>query len=60
MVIQRDEFGEITGLIKKFNPRAFYTLLDVRHINGGTFPKKRSAFFRKPDLHLFKFWRKGK
>ncbi len=60
MVIQRSEFGEIVSRIKNFNPRAFYTLLDARHINGGIFPMKNSGFVRNPGPYLLKYWRKGK
>lgn len=33
-VIKRKEVAEFTSLIKKFNPKAFYTLEDVKFVNN--------------------------
>ncbi len=60
MAIRRAEFETITDLIKKHNPRAFYTMEDVRFLNGGTFPKKNPGLIRYARLRLFQYWRKGK
>ena len=60
MVIRRGDFETITDLIKKFNPRAFYTLEDVRFVCEGTFPIKKFGLKRNLYLHPFQYWRKGK
>jgi uncharacterized protein YebE (UPF0316 family) len=60
MVIRRCDFEDVTNLINKFNPKAFYTLEDVRFVSEGTFPKKRNGFVRNLYFPPFKYWRKGK
>ncbi len=36
-VLKRKDIPEVTGFIKKFNPKAFYTLEDIRLANSGVF-----------------------
>jgi uncharacterized protein YebE (UPF0316 family) len=60
MVIRRSDFATIANLIKKFNPKAFYTLEDVRLVSEGIFPNKKAGLARNFHLPLFKYWRKGK
>lgn len=60
MVIRRGDFETITDLIKKFNPKAFYTLEDVKFVSEGIFPNKKAGLARNFHLPLFKYWRKGK
>ena len=60
MIIRRSDFESITSLIKKFNPRAFYTLEDVRFVSEGIFPMEKVGLMRNLYFHPFKYWRKGK
>ncbi|MGQ1890573.1 DUF2179 domain-containing protein [Thermophagus sp. OGC60D27] len=39
-VIKRSSFKEAAQLIKEFNPKAFYTIEDVRFANQGVFPMR--------------------
>jgi len=43
-VIKRSDLDNILGLINKFNPKAFYSVEDVRLVNEGVFPRRRKAF----------------
>lgn len=60
MVIRRGDFQTIASLIKEFNPRAFYTLEDVKFVSEGIFPIKKVGLKRSFYFPLFKYWRKGK
>jgi uncharacterized protein YebE (UPF0316 family) len=60
MVIRRSDFAIVVNLIKKFNPKAFYTLEDVKFVSEGIFPNKKTGLTRNFHLPLFKYWRKGK
>ena len=59
MVIKRSDFNNISKLIQKFNPNAFYTLEDVRFVKEGIFPHARSMF-EMPAIRPFRYFRKGK
>jgi uncharacterized protein YebE (UPF0316 family) len=37
-IVNRKRIKEIIGLVKKFNPNAFYTIEGVRSVNKGVFP----------------------
>jgi len=59
MVIRRCDYSEVISILREFNPKAFYTLEDVRLVSKGGFPfgrVQRSYKFNGP----FKFFRKGK
>ncbi len=59
MVIRRCDYDEVIKILRKFNPKAFYTLEDVRLVSKVGFPfgrAHRSYKLRGP----FKFSRKGK
>jgi uncharacterized protein YebE (UPF0316 family) len=38
MIAKRTNVKDIISSIKKFNPKAFYTIEDVRSVNRGVFP----------------------
>ena len=38
MVMKRSNIEKAAGIINEFNPNAFYTIEDVRHVNQGVFP----------------------
>ncbi len=54
-VIKRSSLAEITEQIKKFNPKAFYSVEDVRGASEGIFPQNGSLISR-----IFALERKGK
>ncbi len=58
-IVQRNELAHVINVIKLFNPKAFYTIEDVRSASEGIFPPKKHN-------HIFSFgtvirrWRRGK
>lgn len=52
-VIQRDQFGRVVEIINEFNPRAFYTVEDVRMAREGVFPPSRGIYQRMGLFPLF-------
>ncbi|WP_291858008.1 DUF2179 domain-containing protein [Marinilabilia sp.] len=54
-VIKRTNFKKVSEIIMKYNPRAFYTIQDIRFANQGVFPmrtiQRTNGYFP---------WRKGK
>ena len=59
-VIHRNELNTIIEKIKQYNPRAFFSVEDVRFVNEGTFPIRRSMLGRYPNGSAFRRWRKDK
>jgi uncharacterized protein YebE (UPF0316 family) len=58
-IVQRTELQKVLEIIDKFNPKAFYTIEDVRAVNEGIFPaRKRNSIF--PFANILREWRKGK
>jgi uncharacterized protein YebE (UPF0316 family) len=59
MVIRRCDYDEVIHILRKHNPKAFYTLEDVRVVSKKGFP-----FGRGPRINThygpFRFFRKGK
>ncbi|HZJ73779.1 MAG TPA: DUF2179 domain-containing protein [Perlabentimonas sp.] len=55
-IVNRKFLQDVINLIEEFNPKAFFTIEDIRKVNSGIFPKK-SPIRR---LNPFKRWRKGK
>jgi uncharacterized protein YebE (UPF0316 family) len=58
-IVKRNELDKALNLINKFNPKAFYTIEDLKAVNEGIFPLKRpnSGF---PFINVLRQWRKGK
>jgi len=58
-IVQRTELQKVLSIIDQFNPKAFYTIEDVRAVNEGIFPsRKRNSLF--PFSNILREWRKGK
>lgn len=58
-IVQRNELEKVLEIIDKFNPRAFYTIEDVKAVNEGIFtPRKNNRVF--PFVNVLRHWRKGK
>jgi uncharacterized protein YebE (UPF0316 family) len=53
-VIDRKNLESVIGHVKKFNPKAFFSVEDVRLAREGIFPPSRHP------VEFFKQWRKGK
>jgi uncharacterized protein YebE (UPF0316 family) len=58
-VIKRGDVDRVVEIIKRFNPKAFYSIEDVRFVSRGVFPL-RSTLPEKHFLGLFRRFRKGK
>lgn len=59
VVIKRSDLDDVVEIIKKFNPKAFYSVEDVRFVSEGVFPS-RKPFYKRNALNLPKMFRKGK
>jgi len=58
-IVHRNELGNVIGLINAFNPRAFYTIEDVKAANEGIFTtQKQNALSNFSNI--LRNWRKGK
>ena len=58
-IVHRNELGNVIGLINAFNPKAFYTIEDVKTANEGIFtPQKQNALTNFSNI--LRNWRKGK
>jgi uncharacterized protein YebE (UPF0316 family) len=58
-VIKRGDLDRVVEIIKQFNPKAFYSIEDVRFVSQGMFPP-RSTLPAKDLFGLFRRFRKGK
>jgi uncharacterized protein YebE (UPF0316 family) len=56
-VVKRKDLKKVIGIIKKFNPKAFYTYEEVRSVREEGLPRLPHKKF---SLHLFKFHLKRK
>jgi len=59
MIVRRTNLEDVIGIIEKFNPKAFYSIEDVRSVREGIFPIRKS-YFLTHYKDLFRFRRKGK
>ncbi|MCX6327090.1 MAG: DUF2179 domain-containing protein [Bacteroidia bacterium] len=58
-IVQRNELANVLDVINRFNPKAFYTIEDIKAVNEGIFsPKKPNTIF--PFSNVIRQWRKGK
>jgi uncharacterized protein YebE (UPF0316 family) len=58
-IVKRSDLGRVIGIIDRFNPRAFYTIEDVRFVREGVFPADGISRVRG-YVNTLMFWRKGK
>jgi uncharacterized protein YebE (UPF0316 family) len=58
-VVRNQDLKDVMELVERFNPRAFYTIEDIRSAGKGKFPGKRSTFSQF-NLEMFRPHRKGK
>jgi uncharacterized protein YebE (UPF0316 family) len=45
-VIKRSDLPKYIGMVNEYNPRAFYSIEDIRSVNEGIFPRRRNLFGR--------------
>lgn len=58
-IVQRNDLVKVLNIINQFNPKAFYTIEDVKAVNEGIFPPFRfNVDF--PFSNIIRQWRKGK
>ena len=58
-VLKREDLPRVVGIIKEFNPHAFYSVEDVRTASEGVFPARPEGYFRS-YLNPQRFFRKKK
>lgn len=58
-IVKRSDLDHVIEIINRFNPRAFYTIEDVRFVREGVFPVSEPSRFRS-YLGALRFWRKTK
>ena len=58
-IIQRKEITKVIELVKRFNPKAFYTIEDIGFVEEGIFPLRKS-WHNATFEFLFRPFRKGK
>ncbi len=47
LVVKRSELSKISRVINEYNPRAFYTVEDIKYVKGGIIPHYGSTIIRK-------------
>jgi uncharacterized protein YebE (UPF0316 family) len=58
-IVQRNDLVKVLNIIDQFNPKAFYTIEDVKAVNEGIFlPHRHNLAF--PFSNVLRQWRKGK
>jgi uncharacterized protein YebE (UPF0316 family) len=58
-IVNRNELEKVLGIINDFNPKAFFTIEDIKAVNEGIFrPRKQPALF--PFANILREWRGGK
>lgn len=58
-IVYRQELEKVLDLIKSFNPKAFFTIEDVKEVNEGIFnPREKTTLL--PFSNVLREWRKGK
>ncbi len=58
-IVKRNELANVLDVISLINPKAFYTIEDVKAVNEGIFtPNKPNSIF--PFSNVLRQWRKGK
>lgn len=58
-IVKRNELANVLDVITQLNPKAFYTIEDVKSVNEGIFtPRKPNSIF--PFSNVLRQWRKGK
>ncbi len=56
-IVKRSDVDDVVGIIRQFDPKAFYSVEDIRYVSEGVFPRKRSFWGLNG---LGRVFRKGK
>ncbi|MDH3217103.1 MAG: DUF2179 domain-containing protein [Candidatus Krumholzibacteria bacterium] len=59
-VIKRSDADRYIGMVKKFNPRAFFSVEDIRFVSEGVFPQRARSMFRRLGFPGLRGWGKIK
>jgi len=59
-IVPKREVKEVTRLIKKFNPKSFYTIEEIGFVEKGIFPLRKKWWSQYNLKGLFPPFRKGK
>jgi len=58
-IVKRNELANVLSIITNLNPKAFYTIEDIKSVNEGIFtPNKPNSIF--PFSYIIRNWRGGK
>jgi uncharacterized protein YebE (UPF0316 family) len=58
-IVKRNELANVLDIITGLNPKAFYTIEEIKKVNEGIFtPQKPNSIF--PFSHVIRNWRGGK
>lgn len=55
-IVKRENIGEVIEIIHEFNPKAFYSIEDIKKVSSGIFPNQSAM----SKINPFYRWRKGK
>lgn len=58
-IVNRNELGKVLDIINDFNPKAFYTIEDVKEVNEGIFGRRKQNLFF-PFSNTRKEWTRGR
>lgn len=59
IILKRNELANVIKVINRFNPKAFYTIEDIRYVSEGIFPpRKPHTIFTTSQM--LRRWRRGK
>lgn len=56
-IINRQDIPKVVGIVKQFNPKAFYSIEDIRYAHEEKIPVPQTRF---KYTNIFGFYRKGK
>jgi uncharacterized protein YebE (UPF0316 family) len=59
-VIKRSDANRYIAMVKEFNPKAFFSVEDVRFVSEGVFPHRTQSVFRRLRLPGLRGWGKIK
>ncbi len=59
MVVDRHDLPDVIETVRRYNPRAFYSIEDVKFISEKIFPHKK-PWYKKYHIGLLRYNRKGK
>jgi uncharacterized protein YebE (UPF0316 family) len=58
-VVKRQSIQKVINIVKKHNPKSFYSIEDIRFVSEALSPTK-ARWSKKYFSNIFRFWRKGK